>query len=172
MGQSNSQVSRAVATTSGEPTNERFFVSGIAASNSIVPRLELRSEGTEQKPARAQTDLRLPSAVAAFVLETVYRHVQPRYPFVDWIVLHNHWQDRDRYITAAIERNPLQIDDSSIAFLILITLAIGSQLCSRADLRLPPSEEYYKLALQYMDSIVQLHNLPNVQGEDYQTCVL
>lgn len=139
--------------------------SGMVASDSTVPRLELRSESSEKRPARAESDLRLSSTLAAFVLETVYRHIQPRYSFIDWIVLHNHWQDRDRYITAAVDRIPLERDDASIAFLILITLAVGSQLCSRTDLLLPPAEEYYKLALQYMDSIVQLHNLPNVQGE-------
>lgn len=142
-----------------------FITSGIAASNSIVPKVELRSEHLEKKPIRPESDLRLPSAVAAFVLETVYRHIQPRYPFMDWIVLHNHWQDRDKYITAAIEGRLLERDESSIAFLILVTIAVGTQLCSRAEMRLPPSEEYYKLSLQYMDSIVQLHNLPNVQGE-------
>lgn len=127
--------------------------------------MELRSDLHEKKPSRTDSDLRLPSAVAAFVLETVYRHIQPRYPFMDWIVLHNHWQDRDKYILAASEHRMLDRDESSIAFLILVTLAIGTQLCSRAEMRLPPSEEYYTLAMQYMDSIVQLHNLPNVQGE-------
>lgn len=134
------------------------------ASNSVSPQMTLRSQEAPMGLPRRQVDLRLDQSTAAFILETVYRHIQPRYAFIDWIVLHSHWQDRDKYITAAIEDRTLEKDEASNAFMILITIAVGVQLCKREHLHLPQPEEYYNLAIRYMDAVVQLHNLTNIQG--------
>lgn len=121
----------------------------------------------------------IPTEIATLVIEAVYRHVQPRYPFLDWVALHDEWQGRDEILRAAKQKdaaadtsacksspNSTNPADSYLAaFFILMILAIGSQLCNKLNLpNIQSPDCYYAQAMPYLDVLVQMHNLKNVQA--------
>ncbi|WVR08413.1 hypothetical protein IAU60_005468 [Kwoniella sp. DSM 27419] len=105
--------------------------------------------------------------VATAVLETVFRHLHPRYPFMDWVSFESQWERRDEILMAVGRGVPLDRNLSTAAFFILMLLAVGAQLCKEHTLPGPGllrAEDYYNLAAPYLNTIVTLHNLPNIQG--------
>lgn len=137
------------------PSNSRFSLDAALDSKNV-------SKGNTMEVV---VETKLAPEVAAILLEAVYQHLQPRYPFLDWIVLHDHWQRRDAILQAVVDGKQDR-DVATAAFFILMIMAVGSQLCGK--LRLPgvdKPDKYFLRALPLMGTIVQLHNLANIQGE-------
>jgi len=84
---------------------------------------------------------------------------------MDWVAFSKQWQYRDEILLAVTDDRKMSNVDSAAAFFILMILAVGSQYCQRqnGESLLRPYE-YFTLALPYLNSIVQLHSLANVQG--------
>ena len=101
--------------------------------------------------------------ISAIVLTACYRHFQPRYPFLDWLAMHDYWARRDEILKAAGQPNPPK-DASTGAFFIWMLFALGSRLCVKSQLPLAAPEAYYQKAMDHLETIVGLHNLANVQA--------
>ena len=85
---------------------------------------------------------------------------------MDWISFDSHWQVRDRIFLAVAQGRVLNREASVAAFFTLLVFAIGTELCRNEMLSgLLTSSDYYFLAIQYLPTIVTLHNMVNVQGE-------
>lgn len=85
---------------------------------------------------------------------------------MDWVAFDFHWKVRDGIFLAVAQNRALNKEAATAAFFILMVFAIGSQLNkSKRDSSLLRPSEYYALALTYLNVIVQLHNLVNVQGK-------
>ncbi|OCF44232.1 hypothetical protein I317_01850 [Kwoniella heveanensis CBS 569] len=131
--------------------------SAMPASSSIEGALDKALHRAIQQP--------LTLVVSTTVLETVFRHVHPRYPFLDWVAFEKQWEQRDRILLAVGQKTRMDRDNSTAAFFILMVLAVGSQLCKERTLPgLLRPEDYYNLAQPYLNTIVTLHNLANIQG--------
>lgn len=85
---------------------------------------------------------------------------------MSWTAFDSHWQAREGILLAVAQARRLNSEAQIAAFFILMLLAIGSELCKheRHSGLLLQSHEYYALAMVYLPTIVQLHNLVNVQG--------
>lgn len=152
-----------------------MILNGMQTSDHVSQHLERkwpsRYEGTDFAMTANEGGTRISAEVAAVLLEAVYQHLQPRYPFLDWIVMHDQWQRRDAILQATATATNPDREEATAAFFILMVMAIGTQLCSR--LRLPGlarPETYFQKALVHIGTIVQLHNLANVQGTILYTC--
>ncbi len=88
---------------------------------------------------------------------------------MDWVAFDSHWQAREGILLAVAQARRLNREASIAAFFILMLFAIGSELCKheRQSGLLLASHEYYALAMKFFPTIVQLHNLVNVQGESH-----
>ncbi|WVQ94026.1 hypothetical protein IAU59_001104 [Kwoniella sp. CBS 9459] len=129
----------------------------VPVSTSIEEALDKALHRSIQQPLTLE--------IATTVLETVYRHIHPRYPFMDWVAFEKQWARRDRILVGVGQKTRMDRDSSVAAFFILMILAVGSQLCKERSLPgLLRPEEYYTLAQPYLNTIVTLHNLANIQG--------
>ncbi|WVW84315.1 hypothetical protein I302_106349 [Kwoniella bestiolae CBS 10118] len=107
----------------------------------------------------------LPLDIASQAIEIVFRHLHPRYPFMDWVKFEAQWEQRDGILLAVGQGLPLDRINSTAAFFILMILAISAQLTRERPLAgLLRAEDYYTLASPYLNVIVTLHNLANIQG--------
>ncbi|WRT68116.1 uncharacterized protein IL334_005091 [Kwoniella shivajii] len=107
----------------------------------------------------------IPIDTANSLLETVFRHLHPRYPFMDWVTFEHQWERRDEILSEVGQGVFLDRASSTAAFFILMILAVGAQLCKERPISgLLRPEDYYNLAAPYLSVIVTLHNLPNIQG--------
>ncbi|WWD03163.1 hypothetical protein V865_001210 [Kwoniella europaea PYCC6329] len=107
----------------------------------------------------------LPLDISIQVAETVFKHLHPRYPFMDWVKFEKQWEPRDAILVAVGQGLPLDRERSTGAFFILMVLAIAAQLTKERPMAgLLRAEDYYNLASPYLSTIVTLHNLANIQG--------
>ncbi|WWD19944.1 hypothetical protein CI109_104417 [Kwoniella shandongensis] len=138
----------------------------VGISSKHVPHKPSRSPSPTRRAAlRASLARPLPKDVADFVLQTVYCHLQSRYPFMDWLSFEKYWQVRDELFLSISQGRQLNKNASVAAFFLLMILAIGSQYCKYQSLpELLRPQDYYALASPYLPHIVQLHNLTNVQA--------
>ncbi|WVF66411.1 hypothetical protein IAT40_001151 [Kwoniella sp. CBS 6097] len=134
-------------------------ISTMPVSTSIGGALDQALHRAIQQP--------LTSDSATTILETVFRHVHPRYPFLDWLSFEKQWEQRNGVLLAVGQKSRMDRESSTAAFFILMVLAVGSQLCKERTLPgvLRP-EDYYNLAQPYLNTIVTLHNLANIQEDD------
>jgi hypothetical protein len=85
---------------------------------------------------------------------------------MDWLAFDAHWQARDGILLAVAQDRRLNREASTAAFFLLMVFAIGIQLRKQDQSQdLLKAHDYYTLALLYLPTIVQLHNLANVQGK-------
>lgn len=84
---------------------------------------------------------------------------------MDWLAFEVQWRARDQ-ILLAVAHDRIQDKELGVAaYFVLMILAIGAQYCkSRNPVGLLRAYDYYLLAQPYLQWIVQLHNLSNVQG--------
>ncbi|KAF9556323.1 hypothetical protein CPC08DRAFT_765310 [Agrocybe pediades] len=116
----------------------------------------------KQKPSPASDLPRIPStAVADVLIRAVYEHIQARYPFQCWRTFNEWHAQRDKYIVD----EPMGRDEQTAAFFIWLMYATGARLLETTHLPgLHPPEIYYAKAMEYLDTIVTLHNLANIQA--------
>jgi hypothetical protein len=85
---------------------------------------------------------------------------------MDWMGFEKQWRRRDEILLAVAQDRVTDKDTGVAAFFILMILGIGSQYCRQQNPSgLLAAYDYYCLAQPYLNHIVQLHNLANVQGE-------
>ncbi|KAL7418364.1 hypothetical protein Q5752_006822 [Cryptotrichosporon argae] len=130
------------------------------------PTAQVAGPPAQPLPLLKQALLRpIPEHVAATLLETVYQHLHSRYPFMDWVTFDIQWKVRNAVLAAVGQDRRLDREGSVAAFFILMILAVGTQICR--DMNLPgllKPEEYYALAQPFLNVMVQLHNLANIQA--------
>ncbi|PPQ68485.1 hypothetical protein CVT25_008411 [Psilocybe cyanescens] len=99
--------------------------------------------------------------VAETLIRAVYEHIQARYPFQCWRSFNAWHAERDRYL---VEEHRVE-SDRTAAFFIWLMYATGARLLQSTALPgLHPPEVYYAKAMDYLDNIVTLHNLANIQA--------
>ncbi|KAM0746562.1 hypothetical protein T439DRAFT_329671 [Meredithblackwellia eburnea MCA 4105] len=102
--------------------------------------------------------------VAESVLSHTFRHVQPRYPFLDWLLVHEYWQHRDEIMMNAVQPGATS-EVRTAAFFIWMIFAIGARLVKSAPAGgLATPEQYYDKAMNHLEIIVVRHDLKNVQA--------
>ncbi|BGP44814.1 hypothetical protein JCM10450v2_000629 [Rhodotorula kratochvilovae] len=102
--------------------------------------------------------------LADMILSECYRHIQPRYAFLDWLFVHEIWQHRIAITRSAAQPNASRMMKTS-AFFIWILFAIGSRFCQKSAVpNLAAPEAYYAKAMEHLETIVGLHDLKNVQA--------
>ncbi|KAH9487280.1 Positive regulator of purine utilization [Psilocybe cubensis] len=118
-------------------------------------------------------------AVADILIRAVYEHIQARYPFQCWRSFNAWHADRDRYL---VEEHKVESDRTAAFFIWSVFLclymikalnflsgrlmyATGARLLQSTALPgLHAPEVYYAKAMEYLDNIVTLHNLANIQA--------
>ncbi|WRT69065.1 uncharacterized protein IL334_006048 [Kwoniella shivajii] len=101
-----------------------------------------------------------PSIMAAEdLLNTVYYHIQCRYPFLDWKQLRQWHADRDRYLHTPIDGS---LGDQTIAFFLWAIYAIGAELQGAPGLDTAAS--YFEQAWKHLDTIVIPHDLTSIRA--------
>ncbi|GJN91630.1 hypothetical protein Rhopal_004653-T1 [Rhodotorula paludigena] len=102
--------------------------------------------------------------MADSLLSQCYRHIQPRYSFVDWLYVHEIWSHRLAITRAAALPGASRMMKTS-AFFIWILFAIGARIGQKsAPTGLATPEAYYRKSMEYLETIVGLHDLKNVQA--------
>ncbi|GAA5926519.1 hypothetical protein JCM3775_001040 [Rhodotorula graminis] len=97
------------------------------------------------------------------VLGECYRHIQPRYAFVDWLFLHEVWQHRVAITRSAAQPAATRMARTAACYIYLV-FAIGSRLLQKSAVpNLASPEAYYAKAMDHLEIIVGLHDLKNVQ---------
>lgn len=97
------------------------------------------------------------------ILGECYRHIQPRYAFVDWLYVHEVWQHRVAITRAAAQPAATRMMRTSACFIYLL-FAIGSRLLQKSAVpNLASPEAYYAKAMDHLEVVVGLHDLKNVQ---------
>jgi len=85
---------------------------------------------------------------------------------MDWMAFEKQWRRRDEILLAVAQDRVNDKETGVAAFFILMILGIGSQYCRQQNPSgLLGAYDYYCLAQPYLNHIVQLHNLANIQGE-------
>lgn len=155
-------------------------------SLSSTPRNETFSAQSFATPVLPNDALKdVPQEVAEAILQKCFQHLQPRYPFLDWIWVHSLWERRDEILREAAMPGAsketctgeegvvgaILVDACSLvllhtgAFFIWILFAIGARLCQKLAIpSLASPEAYYQKAMQHLEVIVGLHDLKNVQA--------
>ncbi|GAA6032719.1 hypothetical protein JCM8097_000758 [Rhodosporidiobolus ruineniae] len=106
----------------------------------------------------------IPDELADMVLSQTYRHVQPRYPFLDWLYVHEIWSHRIAITQRATQPNASK-SLRTAAFFVWMMFAIGSRFCQKLSIpNLASPEAYYAKAMEHLEIIVGLHDLKNVQA--------
>jgi len=84
---------------------------------------------------------------------------------MDWMAFEKQWRRRDEILLSIAQDRVTDKETGVASFFILMILAIGSQYCRQQNPSgLLGAHEYYCLAQLYLNWIVQLHNLANIQG--------
>ncbi|WWD22064.1 hypothetical protein CI109_106552 [Kwoniella shandongensis] len=99
-----------------------------------------------------------PHQLAEEILTTLYRHLQSRYPFMDWARLRA-WHDRREQICF----NSQTTDDQVGAFFIWTMYAIGVEFDPREP-NLDSAETYFEQAMRYLDPLLSAYDLTTIQG--------
>ncbi|KAK8846752.1 hypothetical protein IAR55_005839 [Kwoniella newhampshirensis] len=99
-----------------------------------------------------------PLQVAEDILTTLYRHLQSRYPFLDWARLRT-WHTR----RAQICFTPQTTDDQIGAFFLWTVYAIGVEFNPREP-NLDSAETYFEQAMRHLDAVLSAYDLTTVQG--------
>ncbi|GAA5832169.1 hypothetical protein JCM11251_004266 [Rhodosporidiobolus azoricus] len=153
----------------------RFVLAGIGgASASEGGKYHHQSSGLETEPLRhigvSQQPLpddaldNIPNDIADLILSQVYRHVQPRYPFLDWLYVHEIWAHRQVVTQRATQPGASKVLKTA-AFFVWMLFAIGSRFCQKLSIpNLASPEVYYAKAMEHLEVIVGLHDLKNVQA--------
>ncbi|GAA6001857.1 hypothetical protein JCM10207_002353 [Rhodosporidiobolus poonsookiae] len=106
----------------------------------------------------------IPDELAELILSQTYRHVQPRYPFLDWLYVHEIWQHRLVITRTATQPNASKALKTAAFFIWMLT-ACGSRFCQKMAIpSLQSPEAYYAKAMEHLETIVGLHDLKNVQA--------
>jgi len=88
---------------------------------------------------------------------------------MDWMAFEKQWRRRDEILLAVAQDRVTDKETGVAAFFILMILGIGSQYCRQQNPSgLLAAYDYYCLAQPYLNWIVRLHNLANIQGERKQ----
>ncbi|ORY82921.1 fungal-specific transcription factor domain-domain-containing protein [Leucosporidium creatinivorum] len=152
----------------------RLILGGIATGDrapearhnlSSTPRNETfgpQSFTTPMLPNDALKDV--PQEVSEAILQKCFQHLQPRYPFLDWIWVHSLWERRDEILREAATPGASK-EACTGAFFIWVLFAIGARLCQKLAIpSLATPEAYYQKGMQHLEVIVGLHDLKNVQA--------
>ncbi|GAA5887560.1 hypothetical protein JCM6882_001449 [Rhodosporidiobolus microsporus] len=124
----------------------------------------LRHIGVSQNPLPDNALENIPNDVADLILSQVYRHVQPRYPFLDWLYLHEIWAHRTVVTQRATQPGASKVLKTA-SFFIWMVFAIGSRFCQKLAIpNLASPEGYWAKAMEHLEVIVGLHDLKNVQA--------
>ncbi|GAA5980242.1 hypothetical protein JCM11641_005517 [Rhodosporidiobolus odoratus] len=106
----------------------------------------------------------IPAELAEMILVQTYRHMQPRYPFIDWLYLHQIWGHRNVITQRATQPNASKVLKTA-AFFIWMVFAVGCRFCHKLAIpNLASPEAYYSKAMEHLETIVGLHDLKNVQA--------
>ncbi|GAA5850111.1 hypothetical protein JCM8547_001015 [Rhodosporidiobolus lusitaniae] len=106
----------------------------------------------------------IPDELADMILSQTYRHIQPRYCFIDWLYLHEIWAHRIA-ITQRATQSGASKALKTAAFFVWMVFAIGSRFCQKLSIpNLASPEAYYDKAMEHLETIVGLHDLKNVQA--------
>ncbi|KAF5312732.1 hypothetical protein D9619_003616 [Psilocybe cf. subviscida] len=136
-------------------------VPGISNPNSLRFR-NLSGFTHKGRVSTAADSPRVPTdAMAEVLIRTVHDHIQARYPFQCWRSFNKWHVERDKYLVEDLT----EPEDRTAAFFIWLMYATGARLLQSSPLPgLPPPEVYYAKAMEYLDTIVTLHNLANIQA--------
>ncbi|KAM0751137.1 hypothetical protein T439DRAFT_355972 [Meredithblackwellia eburnea MCA 4105] len=145
----------------GMQTRQRKANSGSFKQSKIRATTQKIGDST---PLQYNSLSNVPQESADTILRHCYRHIQPRYAFLDWYYVHELWAHRDEIMDNASKPNPSQ-ESATGAFFIWILFAIGSRLCSGMSLAgISSPEAYHEKAMEHFEVIVGLHDLKNAQA--------
>ncbi|OXB38059.1 hypothetical protein J007_02164 [Cryptococcus neoformans] len=113
-----------------------------------------------QSPTHQVSSPSLPPAnVAECILNNVYRHLQCRYPFLDWARV-RHWHLKRESLCFCASSAPL--DDQLGAFFIWMVYALGAEFDLQPGLE--THDIYFRQASQYLPRIMAPYDLWSVRA--------
>ncbi|WWC69844.1 uncharacterized protein I206_103787 [Kwoniella pini CBS 10737] len=152
--------------------NEGLKRQGIAYRNKVEQGMEPSNIGSNDIDVLQAIQIPLSDDTSTLALETVFSHLHPRYPFMDWVRFEKQWEEKDQILRSVGQKFSMDRQESTSAFFILMVLAIAAQLNRDRPLAgLLAPQQYYELAMPYLNVIVTLHNLPNIQGVTLRLCI-